>query len=259
MERPGKVFLVGAGPGDPELLTLKALRVLQVAEAIVYDRLASAEVLALAPKGALMFGVGKAAQYHPFPQPEIHRLLIGLARKGRTVVRLKGGDPFIFGRGGEEALALAQAGIPFEVIPGITAAQACAASAGVPLTHRGIANSVRFLTGHGQSDAQLNYDWQGLANPGTTLALYMGLQTIPAIAGGLIAHGRSPDTPAMAISHAATSAERRLTSTLGQIASAVAGAGFEPPTLFIIGEVVSLPITPGRSCDAMAPHLVAAE
>ncbi len=259
MRQSGKVFLAGAGPGDPELLTVKAVRILQQAEIIVFDRLVSKEVLSLAPAHATLIDVGKEAQCHPVPQHEINHLLIGLAQAGHTVVRLKGGDPFIFGRGGEEALALAQAGIPFEVIPGITAAQACAASAHVPLTHRGVAQSIRFLTGHCRADEELNFDWRGLADPETTLVVYMGLQNIGIIAAELIAHGRCPDTPVMAISRGTTAQERRLTSALERIARDVGQARFEPPTLFIIGEAVALSASLGQPCHATRSQILAAE
>lgn len=254
----GKVFLVGAGPGDLDLLTVKALRVLQSAEAVVFDRLASKEMLRLAPDGIPLFDVGKEAGQSHFPQSEINLLLIRLARAGRNVVRLKGGDPFIFGRGGEEALALARAGVPFEIIPGITAAQACAASAAVPLTHRGVARSVRYITGH-RLDEELDFDWRGLADPETTLVVYMGLQNIGIIASQLMAHGRGADTPVLAVSRGAASDERRLASTLDRIARDVSAARFGSPTLFIVGEVAALPATLGQPCHAMSSHAAAAE
>ena len=236
----GKVFLVGAGPGDPDLLTLRALRTIEAAHVVVYDRLVSPPVLALVPKGAARIDVGKQSGRHPVPQSEINQILIRLARSGRTVVRLKGGDPLLFGRGGEEALALAAAGIPCEVVPGITAAQGCAAALGVPLTHRGIATGVRYLTGHCLADKALDFDWRGLADPQTTLIVYMGLANIAQIAVQLVGHGRSPLTPVLVISRGTLSDQRWLVSSLQTAAEDVENAGFASPTLFIVGEVVAL-------------------
>jgi uroporphyrin-III C-methyltransferase len=203
--------------------------------------------------------VGKEVRCHPVPQQEINALLIGLARAGRTVVRLKGGDPFIFGRGGEEAIALAKAGIPSEIVPGVTAAQACAAAARIPLTHRGVASGVRYLTGHTQEDGGLDFDWRGLSDPRTTLVVYMGLANIAEIAAGLMAAGRDPDTPALAVCRGATIHERRLLTTLGSISLDVKKAKLEPPTLFIIGEVAAFSEILGQSSDAPAPQIYAAE
>ncbi len=259
MRQSGKVFLVGAGPGDPELLTIKALRILERADAVVFDRLVCQEIPDFVPAHALRFDVGKRALCHPVPQVQINAILVALAREGRIVARLKGGDPFIFGRGGEEAIALAEARIPFEIVPGVTAAQACAASAGVPLTHRGVANSVRYLTGHAREDGALDFDWRGLADPQTTLVVYMGLANIPEIAARLLEAGRGPETPVLAISKGATIHERRLMSTLGRIPHDVSKAKFDPPTLFIIGEVAALSEILGQSCDAMRPQTLAAE
>ena len=259
MRKAGKVFLVGAGPGDPELLTLKALRILQQAEVLVYDRLASAEVLDLAPAGAMRVDVGKRTKCHPVPQDRINQVLIQFAEAGKIVVRLKGGDPFIFGRGGEEAIALAKAGIPVEVIPGITAAQACAAAAGAPLTHRGLATGVRYLTGHRRLDSDLDFDWRCLSDPETTLVVYMGLAKIGLIADRLIAHGGRPATPVLAVSKVATAYERRLLSKLGSIALDVSRVKFAAPTVFIIGDVAALSQILGQPCDALAHYPAAAE
>lgn len=236
----GKVWLVGAGPGDPDLLTVKALKLLGQAEVVVFDRLVSGAILGLVPKGTARIDVGKRPQSHPVPQDEINRMLIALARAGRRVVRLKGGDPFLFGRGGEEALALNSAGIAFEVVPGITSAQGCAAAIGMPLTHRGIAEGVRFLTGHCRAGEALDFDWDGLADPATTLVVYMGLANIAKIATALAMHGRSPGTPVLAVSRGTLPDERRLLSTLGTITRDVEVAELASPTLFVIGEVVSL-------------------
>lgn len=236
----GKVSLVGAGPGDPELLTLKAVRAISEADVVVYDRLVSPEILSFVRDGVARIDVGKQAKCHPTPQSEINQLLIRLARTGRNVVRLKGGDPFIFGRGYEEMLELRRVGIPVVVIPGVTAAQGCAASAGVPLTHRGIASGVRYLTGHCRSDQPLDFDWSGLADPDTTLVVYMGLANIDEIVRQLIVHGLPGDTPAFAVCQGTTSREQRLFVPLMSLPAAVREAVFEGPVLFIIGRVASI-------------------
>ena len=240
MQDVGRVFLVGAGPGDPELLTLKALRCLEGAEVVVYDRLVSEEILALAPAGAARIYVGKQPGHHPVPQTEINALLIRLAESGRRVVRLKGGDPFIFGRGSEEAAALSARGLACEVVPGITSAQGCAAQAGVPLTHRGLASGVRYLTGHCREDQDLDLDWDGLADPETTLVVYMGRANIGQIVEELMARGLPADTPALAINNGTTPRERRLRTGLAALPEAVRTADFEGPVLFIIGRVAAL-------------------
>ncbi len=240
MERIGRVFLLGAGPGDPELLTLRAARLLARAEVVVHDRLVSPGILAMAPATTLRIPVGKAPKRHPVPQPEINALLVSLARDGHMVVRLKGGDPFIFGRGSEEAEALREAGIPCEVVPGITAAQGCAASTGVPLTHRGLATGVRYVTGHCRSDLPLDLDWAGLADPETTLVVYMGAASIGEIAGRLISHGMPGDLPVLAVCNGTTPAERRLVSRLDRVAGDAAAGNLSGPVLFVIGRVVSL-------------------
>lgn len=236
----GKVYLVGAGPGDPELLTLKAARIIAQADVVVYDRLVSSEILALVPAGAARFDVGKQAGRHPVPQAEINQLLVRLAAAGRTVVRLKGGDPFIFGRGSEEADELARAGHAYEVVPGITSAQGCAASARVPLTHRGLATGVRYVTGHCKADEPLDLDWQSLADPQTTLVVYMGMANIGEIAEKLIAHGMPADLPTLAISQGTTPRERRLCARLADLPAMAHRAEFEGPVLFVVGKVASL-------------------
>lgn len=237
---PGHVYLVGAGPGDPELLTVKARRLLAEAEAIVYDRLVSPEIVALANPQAVQIPVGKEPHHHPVPQSAINRILIRQAMAGRMTVRLKGGDPFVFGRGSEEAIALNGAGIACTVVPGITAAQGCAASTGVPLTHRGLASSVRFITGHCRQDAPLDFDWRGLADASTTLVVYMGAASIGDIAGRLVEAGLAASTPVLAVNNGTTPRERRLVSTLGAVARAVEDSLFDGPVLFVIGAVVSL-------------------
>jgi len=240
MNRLGRVFLVGAGPGDPELLTLKAMRLIGRAEIVVHDRLVSAEVLALAPATARRISVGKAPKRHPVPQDQINEMLVCLARKGLTVVRLKGGDPYIFGRGAEEIECLKAAGVPYEVVPGITAAQGCSASTGVPLTHRGLASGVRYVTGHCRADLPLDLDWAGMADPETTLVVYMGAASIAEISDNLVAHGMPADLPVLAINNGTTPAERRLVARLDDIAGRAREADFNGPVLFIVGRVVSL-------------------
>jgi len=253
----GKVLLVGAGPGDPELLTLKAARAIACAETVVYDRLVPAEIVRLAPTSAVRVDVGKQAGHHPVPQAEINRLLIQFARSGHNVVRLKGGDPFIFGRGCEEALALEQAEIPFEVIPGITAAQGCAAAARVPLTHRGLATGVRYVTGHCRGDEPLDLDWASLADPATTLVVYMGFANIGEIVRQLIVHGLPGDTPVLAVCQGTTPREQRICASLMSLPRAVRAANFEGPILFIIGRVAAI-AAEWKEHDAMVRHDTAA-
>lgn len=235
-----KVYLLGAGPGDPGLLTVRAAEVLRAADVVVYDRLVSREILDLAPSGAARINVGKQPHCHPVPQEEINDLLVSMARDGRRVVRLKGGDPYMFGRGSEEALHLLAHGVEFEVVPGVTAATGCAAAAGVPLTHRGLATSVRYITGHRQEDKDLNLDWRGLAESNTTLVIYMGAASMAEIAVRLIRNGLVSETPVMAISQGTTRRQREVLSTLGQIADDVTDAGLPSPVLFIVGRVVEL-------------------
>ena len=239
----GEVTLVGAGPGDPELLTLKALRALQDADVILYDRLVPAAVLDLARRDAARICVGKAAGNIGSTQEEINTLLIEHANQGRRVVRLKGGDPFIFGRGGEELQALAAAKINFSVIPGITAATGCAAYAGIPLTHRDHAHSVTFVTGHAQDHGKepgAEPDWRALAAPGTTAVFYMGLARLEHIVAKLVEHGASPALPAGIVAQGTTPNQRVITATLATIRDASAAANLESPALLIVGEVVGL-------------------
>ena len=235
----GEVILVGAGPGDAELLTLKALRALQDADVILHDRLVSAAVLDMARRDALRICVGKAAGNHSTTQQEINELLIQHASAGRRVVRLKGGDPFIFGRGGEELEALAEAGINFSVIPGITAAAGCAAYAGIPLTHRDYAHSVSFVTGHADKSGQ-EPDWRALAAPGNTAVFYMGLARLEHIVARLMEHGASPNLPAGIVVQGTLPQQRVIVATLATLAQAAARASLESPVLLVIGEVVAL-------------------
>jgi uroporphyrin-III C-methyltransferase len=236
----GKVYLVGAGPGDPELLTVKAVRAIGEADAVVYDRLVPKGILDMIRDGVTRINVGKRANFHPVPQDEINEILVRLARAGRTVVRLKGGDPFIFGRGSEEAAELEAAGIPYEVIPGITAAQGCAASARIPLTHRGLATGVRFVTGHRRANEPLDLDWKSLADIDTTLAVYMGLANICEIVGSLIAEGLPGSTPVLAVCQGTTAQELRICTSLEALPEAVRETDITGPVLFIIGRVAGI-------------------
>ncbi len=240
MSQNARVLLVGAGPGDPDLLTVRALRALQAADVVVHDRLVSPEILALIPSKTPLVPVGKAAGRHLVPQGRINEMLVDLAQERACVVRLKGGDPFVFGRGGEEAEALRAAGIDVEVVPGVTAAQGAAASLGMPLTHRGLATGLRYVTGHCRSDLPLDLDWAGLADDQTTLVVYMGAASIAEFAERLVDRGLAADLPVLAVSRATTPNERHLVSTLGRIAAETATAMLPTPTLFVIGWVVAL-------------------
>lgn len=242
MQHTSKVYLVGAGPGDPELLTVKALRLMQSADVLVYDRLISDAILQLVPSGVTKIFVGKANGHHSLPQPEINDLLVGLARSNRRIVRLKGGDPFVFGRGSEEALHLRRHGIAFEVVPGVTSAAACASYAGVPLTHRGLSRGVHLITGHFRDNEPLDFDARALADPDATLVIYMGLANLPGISRRLIAAGLSASTPAMAIQNGTTPAQQRVVSDLRRLPAKVQAAGLEPPVLLVIGRTVSLSV-----------------
>lgn len=248
----GSVHLVGAGPGDPGLLTVRARRLVETAEAVVFDRLVAEEILALVPRGALRLDVGKAPGRHRLAQPEINALLVDLARGGLEVVRLKGGDPFTFGRGGEEAEHLRRHGVAVEVVPGVTSAAGCAAAIGVPLTHRGLAHGVRYVTGHCQDDGALDLDWAGLADPDTTLIVYMGFAQIGHIAERLIAAGLPARTPVAAVQSGTTPRQRHLVATLETVADVAATLGGGGPVLFIIGRVVAL-APAWAPCRALAP------
>jgi uroporphyrin-III C-methyltransferase len=236
--KPGVVWLVGAGPGDPDLLTVKALRVLQAADVVVHDGLVSDEILALAPAAARRISVAKRKSRHSYAQDEINRMLTAFALEGLTVVRLKGGDPFIFGRGGEELEACRAAGVDCRIVPGVTAALAAGASAGAPLTHRGAAQSLTFVTGHAAAGEAPQLDWESLARPNQTVVVYMGVSTAAGIAARLIDAGRASTTPALVVENASRADERRIVTTLGELPQAA--AGLAGPALLIVGEAMAL-------------------
>jgi uroporphyrin-III C-methyltransferase/precorrin-2 dehydrogenase/sirohydrochlorin ferrochelatase len=235
----GIVHLVGAGPGDPELLTLRAVRLMREADVVVYDYLVSDEVLGFVNPRAERIYAGKRQACHALSQDEINKLLVALARRGKRVVRLKGGDPFIFGRGGEEAEFCARHGVRFEVVPGVTSASGAAAYSGIPLTHRESSRAVVFVTGH-LKDGTSDLDWPMLARPRQTVVIYMGITRVAEICRELVAHGLDPSTPAAAIERATAPEQRVVAATVGTLAAATAAARVKPPALIVVGEVVSL-------------------
>ena len=235
----GKVWLVGAGPGDPELLTLKAARLISQADAIVYDHLVGNGIMDLARGDARIVYAGKESSKHTMPQEDINQLLVELAREGLSVVRLKGGDPFIFGRGGEELETLAASGIPFEVVPGVTAAAGCGAYSGFPLTHREHAQAVTFVTGHLKDDT-VNLDWPALARPCHTVVFYMSIGAAREICRQMIDHGLPSTTPAAVVRNGTQADQRTLLATLGTLPQRIEESGIKPPALIIVGSVVSL-------------------
>jgi uroporphyrin-III C-methyltransferase len=246
----GRVVLAGAGPGDPDLMTVKALKALARADVVVHDGLVSEAILDLAPVGARRIGVAKRKSRHSYAQDEINRLLVAFARQGLEVVRLKGGDPFIFGRGGEELEACRAAGVEVEVIPGVTAALAASAGAAAPLTHRGAAQAVTFVTAHGAGGATPDLDWVALARANHTVVIYMGATKAGEIGDRLIAAGRAASTPTLIVENASLPDERRLTATLAGLGAAA--DGLTGPTLLIVGEAVALAV--GREAGEGRTH-----
>ena len=237
---PGTVCLVGAGPGDPELITVKALRLLRSADVVLYDRLVSDKLLEETKPDALLVYCGKSPGAHAMPQERIHEEMAKHALRGKRVVRLKGGDPFVFGRGGEEALAMAERGIPFEVVPGITSAIGAAAAADIPLTHRKTSASVAFVAGHRCGDADHPVRWDLLAHAVDTLVVYMGIGRLPRIREELLAHGKSEDTPAAIVENGSTDRQRVIAGTLGNLHRLAESAKASNPALIVIGEAVAL-------------------
>ena len=253
----GRVFIVGAGPGDPDLLTVKALRLLRAADVIVFDRLVSQEILDLIPAGTARVFAGKMARNHHMPQSDINALLATLAASGRMVVRLKGGDPYLFCRGGEEALHLAAQDIPFEVVPGVTSASGCSAAAGIPLTHRDFAHRVQLITGHAKENEPLALDWAKLAEPDATLVIYMGRTNIGRISAELIRHGLPPDTPAAAVVNGTRADQLTISANLSDLPGAMRHLDRAAPTLIFIGKVAALadqlgPRVPGSASPPAA-------
>ncbi|GAB4522853.1 MAG: siroheme synthase CysG [Amphiplicatus sp.] len=249
----GVVHIVGAGPGDPELLTLRALRLLQEADVVLYDRLVGADVLALARRDAERVYVGKAKSNHALPQSEIEALLVRFAREGKRVVRLKGGDPFVFGRGGEELDALRAAGVSAFVTPGITAATGCAAAVSMPLTHRDHSQAVTFVTGHAKGDGEPDLDWEALARLGHTLVVYMGVGKAGQIADNLIRAGRAPAKPVAVVENGARPDQRALKGTLADLGAIVERGGIKGPAILVVGEVAAF--AEAETLDALARSL----
>ncbi|HEY8347693.1 MAG TPA: uroporphyrinogen-III C-methyltransferase [Symbiobacteriaceae bacterium] len=257
----GMVYLVGAGPGAPDLITLRGLEAIRRADVIIYDRLISPALLRHARPGAALLYAGKAPGSHLVTQEQINRMLVRLARQGQIVCRLKGGDPFVFGRGGEEALALAAAGIPFEVVPGVTSAVAVPAAAGIPVTHRGLSSGVTILTGHAEAalDSLSGIDWEAAARVGGTLVILMGVGHLAEIAERLIAAGRPPETPAALVEQGTLPQQRVITGTLATIAAEAERAGARPPAVIVVGEVVALAQQLGQpvACAPAPPNSAA--
>ena len=238
-EPEGEVYVVGAGPGDPELLTLKALQLMQQADVVVYDYLVSDEILELVRRDADLVCVGKKAGHHSVKQEQTNQMLVEFAKQGKKVCRIKGGDPFIYGRGGEEVQVLAAHGVKYQIVPGITAAAGCSAYAGIPLTHRDHAQAIQFVTGHCKKEGQ-ELDWASLAKPNQTLAIYMGVIKSPHIQQQLITHGRAATTPVAIVENGTRKSQRVITTQLEQLAETITEHQVQSPALLIIGEVASL-------------------
>ncbi len=237
--KPGEVALVGTGPGDPELLTIRALRLIHQADVVLYDNLVSESIMAIVPPSAERVYVGKERNLHTMRQESINALMVDLARAGRRVVRLKGGDPFIFGRGGEEIETLCEQGIDFQVVPGITAAAGVASYAGIPLTHRDHAQACVLVTGH-LRDGSMNLDWPALARPRQTLVCYMGFLGLAELCSRLVEHGLPDSTPAAIVQQGTHDSQRVVTGTLATLPALATAANLKPPTLIIVGSVVQL-------------------
>jgi len=237
--KAGEVALVGSGPGDAELLTIRAMRFIEQAEIAIYDRLVSDEILALLPENCERFYVGKEQAKHCVPQDKINQILVDQAKLGKKVLRLKGGDPFIFGRGGEEAEFMLGQGVSCHICPGVTAASGCTTYAGIPLTHRGVAQGCTFITGHMQNNGMLNLPWQSLTCPTQTVVFYMGINTLPKITEQLVKHGRDINTPAALIRKGTQPEQQTYRGTIGNLAELVKKHKITPPTLIVIGDVVN--------------------
>ena len=240
MNKTGFVSLVGAGSGDAELMTVKAVRLIQQADVVVYDRLVSADILSLIPTGVSRISVGKEVGKHCVPQKQINDIIVNLAKAGRKIVRLKGGDPYMFGRGGEEVQALNEHQIAFEVVPGITAASGCSSYSGIPLTHRGMSRRVQLITGHFNDNEPLDLNWQSIADPDSTIVIYMGLSNLPLAIHSLIDAGLPASTPAAAVQNGTTQTQQRVITTLDQLNDAIHQRRMKAPVMIIIGKVVSL-------------------
>jgi uroporphyrin-III C-methyltransferase len=252
----GEVWLVGAGPGDPDLLTIKALKILQKADVVVHDGLVSDEILELSPRAAQRISVAKRKSRHSYSQDEINRMLTAFALEGLSVVRLKGGDPFIFGRGGEELEACRAAGVVCHIVPGVTSALAASASAGAPLTHRGSAQAVTFVTGHASEGREPDLDWASLARPNQTVVIYMGLSQAAPISARLMAAGRAGSTPALIVEYASRADERRVVTTLSGLADAA--SALSGPALLIVGEAMALASSSDRPGESRDPYALQA-
>jgi uroporphyrin-III C-methyltransferase len=255
--KAGRVSLVGAGPGDPELLTLRAARLIGEADVILHDRLVGPGVLSLASSTARIVDVGKRCGCHSMSQAEINRLIVGFALSGAHVVRLKGGDPFVFGRGGEELEAVRSAGLPYRIVPGVTAGCAAAAQLGIPLTQRGVGRSLHFVSGHGADAQDIDYDWNSLARRDSTLVVYMGARRLAVMTERMVKAGVSPELPAVTIENATLPGERIVAGNVRTIAALVDAAALAGPTLVIFGEVARYCVSGYQGCVALGLNFAA--